>query len=151
MSAKHCIIQHHLVPVMLQLLFKAHLLQGLRAVKLWECGLVDFQECLVSGRGWRRKELKRNACKFNDIAGALEAFQHSNTHRQRNHNCSGEIRPCQLLRFYQESRNFQSVLKSPAAGVIPLSRSLSFLLNEKECFQPFIFIFQRKPRGSKAC
>lgn len=55
--------------------------------------LVDFQECLLSGRGWRRKELKRNACKFNDIAGTLEAFQHRNTHRQRNSNCAGEIRP----------------------------------------------------------
>lgn len=61
--------------------------------------LVDFQECLLSGRGWRRKELKRNACKFNDIAGTLEAFQHSDTHRQRNHNCSGEISPCQSCDF----------------------------------------------------
>lgn len=51
--------------------------------------LVDFQECLLSGRGWRRKELKRNACKFNDIAGTSEAFQHSDTHRQINRNCSG--------------------------------------------------------------
>lgn len=59
--------------------------------------LVDFQECLLSGRGWRRKEPKRNACKFNDIAGTSEAFQHTDTHRQRSRNCSGEIRPCQFL------------------------------------------------------
>jgi len=59
--------------------------------------LVDFQECLLSGKGWRRKEPKRNACKFNDIAGTLEVFQHSDTHRRINHNCSGEIQPCQLL------------------------------------------------------
>lgn len=106
--------------------------------------LVDFQECLLSGRGWRRKEPKRNACKFNDIAGTSEAFQHTDTHRQRSRNCSGEIWPCQFLWFYRESCNFQSVLKSPAAGVIPLSGSLSFLLNEKECFQPSFFF----PRGN---
>lgn len=103
--------------------------------------LVDFQECLLAGRGWRRKELKRNACKFNDIAGTLEAFQHCNTHRRRNCNCEGEIQPRQLLRFYQESGNFQSVLKSPAAGVISLLGSLSFLLTEKEHFQSFLFFF----------
>lgn len=100
--------------------------------------LVDFQECLLTGRGWKRKEPERNACKFNDIAGTLQTFQHSDTYRQRNRNCSGKIRPCQLLRFYQESCNFQGVLKSPAAGVIPLSGNISFL-NEKECFQLFIF------------
>lgn len=112
--------------------------------------LVDFQECLLTGRGWKRKEPERNACKFNDIAGTLQTFQHSDTHRQRNCNCSGKTRPCQLLRFYQESRNFQDVLKSPAAGVIPLSENTTFFLNEKECFQPFFIFFsflffERKP------